>query len=382
MFCIKKVILLAAGVCLSSALSYSQTSSTAPSGTVYDPSGAIVGGVSVTAANDATGVTFKQTTNESGLYSLPSIAVGTYTLTVEIGGFKTTRLTGITLNVGTPAVQNITLQLGETRDAVTVEAAAVPINITSATLGNVVERAAVVTLPLNGRNPLNLIVLEPGVQQNNGTTVTVNGMRGQSGNVTIDGIEANEASNPTPVNNVFRINPDNVEEFKVTTSNPTPEEGRNAGLNVTMATKSGGNEYHVTATEAFRNTVLNANESFANAQNNPRTNIKSNQYGFDVSAPIKKNKTFFYGAWQGQKVNLQLAIDKAFGAIPTLYTPEALAGVYRYFVADPANPLVINGQRITANSPLLVKPDGSLADGVRTCASATERNCIQSYNMS
>jgi hypothetical protein len=84
---------------------------------------------------------------------------------------------------------------------------------------------------------------------------------------------------------------------------------------------------------------------------------------------------------KGQKVNLQLAIDKAFAAIPTLYTPEALAGVYRYFVADPANPLVINGQKITANSPLLVKPDGSLADGVRNCVSATERNCIQSYNM-
>ena len=113
MFCFKRLSLLAAVVCLSSALSYSQTSSTALSGTVYDPSGAVVGGALVTAANDATGVTFKQTTNESGLYSLPSIAVGSYTLTVEIGGFKTTRLTGITLNVGTPVVQNIILQLGE-----------------------------------------------------------------------------------------------------------------------------------------------------------------------------------------------------------------------------------------------------------------------------
>jgi len=381
MFCFKRLSLLAAVVCLSSALSYSQTSSTALSGTVYDPSGAVVGGALVTAANDATGVTFKQTTNESGLYSLPSIAVGSYTLTVEIGGFKTTRLTGITLNVGTPVVQNITLQLGEAREAVTVEAAAVPITTTSATLGNIVERAAVVTLPLNGRNPLNLIVIEPGVQQNSGTTVTVNGMRGQSGNVTIDGIEANEASNPTPVNNVFRINPENVEEFKVTTSNPTPEEGRNAGLNVAIATKSGTNEYHLSMVDYFRNTVLNANEFYANAQGNPRTNIKSNQYGFDLAGPVKKNKTFFYGAWQGQRVNLALAIDKAFGSIPTVYTPQALAGIYRYFVADPANPLVINGQKITANSPLLVKADGSLADGVRNCASATDLNCVRSYDM-
>jgi hypothetical protein len=238
-----------------------------------------------------------------------------------------------------------------------------------------------VTLPLNGRNPLNLIVLEPGVQQNSGTTINVNGMRGQSGNVTIDGIEANEASNPTPVNNVFRINPDNVEEFKVTTSNPTPEEGRNAGLNVAIATKAGTNDYHASLVEYFRNTVLNANEFYASAQGNPRTNIKSNQYGFDVAGPIKKNKTFFFGAWQGQKVNLALAIDKAFGSIPTVYTPQALAGIYRYFVADPVNPLVINGQKIMANSNLLVKADGSLADGVRNCESAADRNCVQSYDM-
>src|SRR5215467_13546703 len=124
MFTFKKAVLLVAGICCSAVLSYSQTSSTALSGTVYDPSGAVVGGASVTAMNDATGVTFKQTTNESGLYSFPSIAVGTYTVTVEIAGFKTARRTGITLNVATPAVQNITLELGQSRDAVTVEAAA------------------------------------------------------------------------------------------------------------------------------------------------------------------------------------------------------------------------------------------------------------------
>jgi Carboxypeptidase regulatory-like domain len=381
MFSLKNSLLMVACVCLCADLSVAQTSTTTLSGTVYDPSGAVVGGAEVTATNDATGVSFKQVTNEAGLYSFPSIGVGMYSVTVEIPGFKTARATGITLNVGTPAIQNITLELGAAAETVSVEAATIPVNTSNATLGNIVERAAVVTLPLNGRNPLNLIVLEPGVVQTGSTGVNVNGMRGQSGNVTIDGIEANEASNPTPVNNVFRINPDNVQEFKVTTSNPTAEEGRNAGLNVSIATRSGGNEFHLEAVEYFRNTVLNANESFANAQDNPRTNIKSNQYGLDFSGPIKKNKTFVYGAWQGQKVNLQLAIDKAFGNIPTLYTPQAMAGVFRYFVADPANPFFINGQRITANSPLLVKADGSLADGVRNCTSAADRNCIQSYNM-
>ena len=114
---------------------------------------------------------------------------------------------------------------------------------------------------------------------------------------------------------------------------PTAEEGKNAGLNVAMATRSGTNEFHLTVSEHFRNTVLNANEFYANAQGNPRPTLKANQYGFDVSGPIRKNKTFFYASWQGQKINLELAIDKA-GGIPAVYTPQALNGVYRYFVTD------------------------------------------------
>src|SRR5439155_16249577 len=175
--------------------------------------------------------------------------------------------------------------------------------------------------------------------------------------------------------------PDNVEEFKVTTSNPTPEEGKNSGLNVSIATRSGTNEYHFSAIEYFRNRVFNSNEFFANAQGQPRTTLNSNQYVFDAGGPIKKNKTFAYGAWQGQKVNLALAIDKAFGRIPNVYSPQALAGLYRYFVANPSNPLVINGQKITANSPALVNADGSLAAGVRNCGSSTDLNCVQSYNI-
>jgi hypothetical protein len=377
----KSALLLGAGVLLSAALSFSQTSTTALSGTVYDSSGAVVVGASVTSENDATGVALKQLTNSAGLYSFPSVGVGRYTLTVEMTGFKTVRRTGVTLVVGTPLVENITLELGDTREVVRVEATAAPINTATATLGNVVEHLAIASLPLNGRNPLNLIVLEPGVQQNSGTTLTVNGTRSMAGNVTIDGIEANEASNPVPTNNVFRINPDNVEEFKVTTSNPTPEEGKNSGLNVSIATRSGTNAYHVAAIEYFRNRVLNSNEFYANAQGNPRTTVNSNQYGFDAGGPIKKNKTFAYGAWQGQKVNLALAIDKAFGHIPNVYTPEALSGVYRYFVANPASPLVINGQKITANSTALVTATGALAPGVRNCGSPTDLNCVQSYNI-
>jgi hypothetical protein len=370
------------GLWLGCALSCAgQTSTSLISGTVFDSSGAVVAGASVTALNEATGVTLKQVSNSAGLYAFPSIPVGVYTIIVETPGFKTARQTGNTLVVGTPLTVNVSLDVGNAKEEVRVEASIEQVNTTNATLGNVVEKQTVVTLPLNGRNPLNLIVLESGVTQRSGTTINVNGMRDQAGNVTIDGIEANEASNPTPTNNVFRINPDNVEEFKVTTSNPTPEEGKNSGLNVSIATRSGTNQFHGSMVEYLRNNDLNTNEFYANAQGQPRANLKANQYGFDVGGPIRKNKTFFYGAWQGQKVNLSQAIDKAFGSIPRVYTPQALSGVFRYFVSNPSNPLVINGTKITQNSPALVTSTGALAPGIRNCASPSDSNCVQSYDI-
>lgn len=350
-------------------------------GSVYDNSGAVVAGAAVTLANDATGVSQKQITNSAGLFAYPSIAVGTYTVTIEMPGFKTARRAGVALEVNTPLALAITLELGDTREVVKVEATAEALNTTSATLGNVVQKQAIQNLPLNGRNPLNLIVLEPGVTQRSGTTINVNGMRAQAGNVTIDGIEANEASNPTPTNNVFRINPDNVEEFKVTTSNPTPEEGKNSGLNVAIATRSGTNTFHGSLVEYFRNTALNSNEFYANAQGNKRADLKSNQYGWEIGGPIRKNRTFFYSAWQGQKVNLSQAIDKAFGSVPRVYTADALAGNFRYFKVNPASPFVLNGIKITANSPGLVTSNGQLNAGVRNCQSPTDLNCVASYNI-
>jgi len=283
--------------------------------------------------------------------------------------------------VGTPLSIDITLEIGNAADVIKVEAAADQVNTVNATLGNVVERETITTLPLNGRNPLNLIVLEPGVTQRSGTTINVNGMRAQAGNVTIDGIEANEASNPTPTNNVFRVNPDNVEEFKVTTSNPTPEEGKNSGLNVSIATRSGTNQFHGSLVEYFRNNDLNSNEFYANAQGQSRANLKGNQYGYEVGGPIRKNKTFFYTAWQGQKVSL-FPGHRPKPSVPCpACTLRRRSQACTAIDSDPANPLTINGVKVTQNSPSLVTPTGAYASGIRDCASPSDRNCVQSYNI-
>jgi hypothetical protein len=370
---------------LIAAVAFAQTATSRITGTVTDASGALVPGAMVTAKNEGTGVTYTQTTTEAGLYGFPSLPVGAYTITVTLPGFKTASKTGNILEVDTPLVINMALEVGGITETVSIAAETDVLQTSNATIGNVVEHKAIVDLPLNGRNPLALIALEPGVVQRSagatGSGLHVNGARDRAVNVTVDGIEANESSVPNPVSNLYRLNPDNVQEYKVTTNNATPEEGRNSGASVSVATRSGSNEFHGTLFEFMRNTALNGNEFFANAQGSTKPEIKMHQFGVEAGGPIRKNKTFFFGSWQGQNTKFAQPIDQTFGT-PRMYTPTALAGIFRYFVADPANPFFLSGQRITRNTPLLVDPaTGGYRAGVRDCASSSELNCVRSFNM-
>jgi len=228
-----------------------------------------------------------------------------------------------------------------------------------------------------------LLLLEPGVVQRSfggaGSGVHVNGARDRAYNVTIDGIEANESSVPNPVSNLYRINPDNVQEFKVTTNNATAEEGRNSGASISIATRSGTSEFHGNAFFFLRNEALNSNEWYANAQKNVKPLIRMDQYGFEMGGPIKKNKTFFFGGYQYNRVDFTQPIDQTFG-FPVVYTAEARSGIFRYFVPDPANPLVIAGTTITRNSTLLVNPStGALL--VPLCATAASLRCVRTYDI-
>lgn len=369
---------------IAAAFAVCQTSSSQISGTVRDNTGAVVPGAQVTLSNDETGALYRQSTTQSGLYSFPSIPVGSYTVSVALQGFKTAQLGKNVLTVNTPLVIDVTLEVGQLQDVVSVEGTADLVQTTNATLGNVVTSKAATELPLNGRNPLTLITLEPGVVQRSsggaGSGIHVNGSRDRSYNVTIDGIEANESTVPNPLSNLYRLTPDNIQEFKVTTSNATPEEGRNSGASVSIATRQGTNGLHGTAFWFLRNTALNANEFFANAQGGAKPDIKMNQYGAELSGPIRKNKTFFFFSWADQKINTTQPVDQTFGVI-TMYTPSALSGNYRYWVADPKTPFVLNGETITRNTTSLVDSHtGALLPGVRPCAGAGDANCVASYN--
>ncbi len=370
---------------LSGVSALAQTSTSRITGTVTDATGAVINGAAVTAKNEETGVTQTQTTTDAGFYAFPSLSVGTYTITVESPGFKTTQTTGNKLEVDTPLTVDVLLEPGQVTEVVTVVGGAEQLQTNNATIGNVVEQKAIERLPLNGRNPLILITMEPGVVQRSAgagsNTVSVNGSRDRAFNITIDGIEANEASVPTATNNVFRLNPDNIREYKVTTNNATAEEGRNSGASVSIATRSGGNELHGTVFYFFRNEALNSTEFFANAQGTPKRLVRLNQFGGEVSGPIRRDKTFFFASYQGNQIYTTQPIDTSFG-VPIVYSPTALSGIFRYFITDPNVPFVLDGQRITQNSPLLVNPrTGELRPEVPLCGGSRTTNCVASYNI-
>ncbi len=406
--CILSVLLLHGA-----ALGIAQTSTSRVSGTVTDTSGAVVPGASVTAINEATGVTYAQVTSGAGTYSFPSLPIGIYTIKVELQGFKTANNKGNVLEVNTPLVVNVSMQVGGVSEVVNVEGVYEKLETTSAMIGNTIEQKAIEALPLNGRNPLSLIVLEPGVVQRSygaaSSGIHINGSRDRAFNVTIDGIDANESSVPNPMSNLYRLNPDNVQEFRTVTSNATAEQGRNSGANIAIATRSGTNEYHGRIFEFFRNTALNSNEYFANAQTPAtykgdgagrgqtctaqqlatewdnckalRPDIKLNQFGAEGGGPIIKSKTFFFASYQNQRIKTTQPIDQTYG-VPTLYTPSLLSGVYRYWIADPNVPFVLSGQTIKQNSPLLVDPaTGALKPGIPVCGGTVTANCVASYNI-
>lgn len=380
--CVTLGVLLLALVGLSA---HAQTANSRISGTVMDATGAVVPGAKVSAKNEATGVVYTQMTTDAGLYAFPSLVVGTYTISVEMPGFKTTNKTGVILQVDTPLVVDIPLEIGQASEVVNVEGAYERLQTANATIGNVVEQKAIEQLPLNGRNPLTLITLEAGVSPRSSgagsNTISVNGSRDRAFNLTIDGIDANESSVPTATNNIYRLNPDNIKEYKVTTNNATAEEGRNSGASVSVATRSGGNDLRGTVFHFLRNDALNTKEFFANAQGTPKRGMKLNQFGFEVSGPIRKNKTFFFGSYQGNIINITQPIDQSFG-VPIVYSPTALSGKFRYFIPDPARPLVINGTTIMRNSPLLVNPQtGALRPEVPVCGGAVTAGCVATYDI-
>jgi hypothetical protein len=305
LMCLLMVIL---SVMLTSVAGYSQTVNAALLGNITDPTGAAVPDAIVTAKNLSTGVVVRTTADAAGAYTLPSLPPGTYDLTVEKTGFKSTVLSGISLLVNQKAEVNARLEVGQVTTEVKVTSAAPLVSTTTASVGTVIGQRQVVDLPLNLRRFGALAVLVPGTTTDNGgfasqsfgspfseATYAANGARSSSNNTLIDGVDSR---NLTFGGFAVSPPPDAVQEFKVQTNIYDAAFGKTAGSTINLVVKPGTNDFHGTAYEFLRNDALDARNFFATS----RPEFRRNQFGASVGGPIRKNKTFFFGNFEALRL--------------------------------------------------------------------------------
>jgi hypothetical protein len=280
-------------------------------GTVSDASGAVIPKAAVTVTDMATSQMRTATTDDQGAYEILSLPRGEYKVDIDAHGFKRFSRSPIDVVVDQVARVNVTMQIGEQSQQVTVNAAPPIMQTDSASLGQAVEGKAVETLPLNGRNVLALVALVPGVVPQGSSYANLSGQNVfAAGNYQIDGGNANQSSvlvDGAPVNTSYGntvelvMDQDVVQEFNAQTHDNTAEFGYYTGGVINMSTKSGSNAFHGEAYEYLRNTVLNANSFFADRTNQGKQAWHQNQFGANFGGPIKKDKVFFFGDYQGYR---------------------------------------------------------------------------------
>lgn len=323
-------------------------------GTVRDPQGAVVPGANVTVTNVATGAKTETVADNEGYFQIFELPIGSYKVKVSREGFSTVETAAYTLEINQVQRIDVTLRVGAKSETIEVSGDAAQVEVVNPTLGASITSRPIVDLPLNGRNVLDLALLEPGVTPHNNDdtgagTYNIAGARADSVEFLLDGgIDNNLLSNGV----VYAPNPDAVQEFRILTSNYTAEYGRNAGGIVSVVTKSGGNDIHGSVFEFLRNDALDANSYFNNKNGIPRDTLKRNQYGFALGGPVKKNKVFWFVSYQGQKQTAGLS-----RTIST-FTPEMLAGNFSH--AGPGGTVDTNVANFLLANPFF-QPSAALA---------------------
>lgn len=312
---------IAVGLLFFPATLRAQQATTSLNGTVTDTSGAVVSGATVTITRPATGETHQTTSNAQGGYQFQQLVPGTWTVQVSATGFGAQNKVG-TLLVSKPATIDFKLGVNAVTQTVNVSAETETLNTTDATLGNAIGNRTIQGLPMIDRNVPDLLSLQPGVlylghqadvgdNQTAGSdsrSGTVNGVRSDQDNITMDGLDDNNQKLGTAFTGILRETLDSIDEFRVTTGMANSDQGRSAGAQVNLVTKSGTNQFHGAAYEYNRNTTTAANDWFnKNAElssglpNIPGKYIR-NTYGADLGGPVKKNKLFFFGNYEASHI--------------------------------------------------------------------------------
>src|SRR6202043_1839612 len=298
-------------------------STAALSGTVSDPTGAVIASAKVIATNQATGVESTTQTDTGGAYLFPSLPIGIYRIQVTAPGFQSAIVANLRLDVATAVTQNIQLSVGQATEKIEIMADAALVDTTTTGVGQVINDKTVQEIPLNGRHFTDLSLLTTGtvtppangflsapLRGQGSFGINTAGQREDTTNWLVNGINLNDN-----VQNQITFQPpiDTLAEYKIDNSSFPAEYGRNAGAIVNLATRSGLNEYHGELFEFFRNNALDARNFFnpiltTSGKFNPQAPFKRNDFGASFGGPIKKNKVFFFLAYEGLRQHQSLTV--------------------------------------------------------------------------
>ncbi|HYP06280.1 MAG TPA: TonB-dependent receptor [Bryobacteraceae bacterium] len=303
--------------------SLAQTATGRIGGTVNDAQGAAVPGATITVTGTGTGLSRTATTDSEGKFIVERLPIGAYDVSAEHAGFSKLKVPNQRVEIDRTTFIPLQLEVGQVNEIVTVDSAATGVEVMNATIGYTVTSHSIEQIPLNGRNVLNLALLQPGVTESRPNssaagTFSISGNRTDSVTYLLDGGLNNDLlSNGV----VYNPNPEVVQEFRILSNNYSAEYGRNAGGIVSVVTKSGTNEFHGSAYDFVRNEALNANRFFDNKLGRSKPILKRHQFGGHVSGPVVRDKVFFLFGYQGQLQN-----ELSTGRVVPAFTPAQLTG--------------------------------------------------------
>src|SRR5581483_1957018 len=326
------------------------------SGTIHDSSGAVVPTAAITVENELTGIKREAKTNQAGIYTVPLLQPGTYRVSVQAEGFRTLTREEIRLEVAQTAALDFTLEVGATSESITVQETTALLEAGTNAIGGVVTPEKVENVPMLGRNSNALITLVPGVRATRQTTVnpvleshyqffSINGSRPNQSQFMLDG---GNNTNLTFNGPEYSPQVEEVQEFKIQTSNFSAEYANSGGGVINVVSKSGTNTLHGSLFEYFRNDALAANDFFSNRSGRARPTLRYNQFGGTIGGPIIKNRTFFFFAYEGLRES-----------IPTVVTTSVPTALQK--LGDFSQTLASNGQLVVIHDPNTTLPDPSRA---------------------
>jgi hypothetical protein len=350
-------------------------------GTVYDPSGAAIPNAPVLVVNQSTNVPRSATTSLAGVFTISLLTPGSYSATVDAPGFEVKTAQSVPVVVSETSTVDFHLAMANAGVTVQVRAGAEIAQSESSTLGRAVDQETIEALPLANRNYTQILSLSPGVvvglpdaaTLGRGTQdVTANGSKTTANNIQFNGIDANNLAQNSAASDLEEVGvavpaPDTILEFKVQTGNFDATYGRGTGANVDVVSRTGSNRLHGSAWEFLRNDIVTANDFFSKLNGQPRPVLKQNQYGIAIGGPIRRDRIFYFGAYQGLR-SINGVGDKVTATLPQLTSDRSSATLGRQFCGFSTNAggtqVACDGSNISPVALALLNfkfPNGSFA---------------------